>query len=192
MPTYVEEEPEVYEQEDLDKFFAACTPEEWLYFQFFLCTGMREQEVMHTYIRDISFQSSVVRVSGKPEFKWKPKKNKGREIPLPTRLIEPLRRHIDARKDDSPLLFPTSSDGKPEGHFLRMCKDIATRAGFTNLNDFYLHKFRATFATACLQNGIDLATVQAWMGHTDLASTMRYLRPARGLKVKQMVDQIFT
>ena len=51
----------MYEQEDLDKFFAACTPEEWLYFQFFLCTGMREQEVMHTYIRDISFQSSVVR-----------------------------------------------------------------------------------------------------------------------------------
>ena len=38
----------------------------------------------------------------------------------------------------------------------------------------------ATFATHALQGGIDLRTVQAWTGHTDLASTMRYLRrPAR-------------
>ena len=43
-----------------------------------------------------------------------------------------------------------------------------------------LHKFRATFATHALQGGVDLRTVQSWMGHTDLASTMRYLRPARG------------
>lgn len=69
-PDYVQEESEVFEREDLDRFFAVCTPEEWLMFQFFLCTGMREQEVMHTFIRDIKFESSVVRVSAKPEFGW--------------------------------------------------------------------------------------------------------------------------
>jgi len=188
-PDYVEEEPEVFEREDLDRFFAACTPEEWLMFQFFLCTGMREQEVMHTFIRDIRFESSVVRVSAKPEFGWSPKKYKGREIPLPAKLIEPLQKYVVARQDDCPLLFPTSGC-KPQDHFLEMCKAVAERAGF-DPSEFYLHKFRATFATWALQGGVDLATVQSWMGHTDLASTMRYLRPARGSVVQQKVDNIF-
>jgi len=41
-----------------------------------------------------------------------------------------------------------------------------------------LHKSRATFAITCLQGGANLKTVQQWLGHTDLASTMRYLRAA--------------
>ena len=45
-PRFVEEEPEVYEQEDLDKLFAACDQQERLWFVFFLMTGMREQEVI--------------------------------------------------------------------------------------------------------------------------------------------------
>jgi integrase len=32
--------------------------------------------------------------------------------------------------------------------------------------------------------GVDIRTVQAWMGHTDLASTMRYLKPNRDAHVK--------
>ena len=189
-PVYVEEDVETYEREDLDKFFAACTPEEWLIFQFFLCTGMREQEVMHTFIKDINFEASTVRVSAKPTFGWSPKKYKGREIPLPTRLLEPLREYVSRRKDDCPLLFPTSGC-RPQDHFLEMCKAIVERAKL-DPHDFWLHKFRATFATTYLQNGVDLATVQHWMGHTDLASTMRYLRPARGLKVKQKADEVFS
>lgn len=188
-PVYVEEEPEVFERDDLDKFFKACTPEEWLYFQFFLCTGMREQEVMHTFVKDISFDSSTVRVSAKAEFGWSPKKYKGREIPLPSRLAEALRVHIQKRETASPLLFPTSGD-RPQDHFLEVCKAIATRAGLDS-STFWLHKFRATFCTWSLQGGVDLATVQSWMGHSDLASTMRYLKPARGASVKSKVDAIF-
>ena len=45
-PRYTEEEPEIYEQEELNKLFAKCDPEERLWYEFFLMTGMREQEVM--------------------------------------------------------------------------------------------------------------------------------------------------
>jgi hypothetical protein len=38
---YTEEEPEIYEQEELDKLFAACDAEERLWYAFFLMTGMR-------------------------------------------------------------------------------------------------------------------------------------------------------
>jgi hypothetical protein len=44
-PRYMEKEPEVYEREDLDTLFAACDVQERLWFEFFLMTGMREQEV---------------------------------------------------------------------------------------------------------------------------------------------------
>ena len=46
-PRYTEEEPEMYEKEELDKLFAACDAEERLWYEFFLMTGMREQEVMY-------------------------------------------------------------------------------------------------------------------------------------------------
>lgn len=58
-PKFVEEEPEVYEKEELDKFFAACHTDEKLWFEFFLMTGMREQEVMYVYWKDIKFADSI-------------------------------------------------------------------------------------------------------------------------------------
>ena len=46
-------------------------------------TGMREQEVMHTYWSDVNFAASTVRVSHKPDRGWTPKAYKEREIPIP-------------------------------------------------------------------------------------------------------------
>jgi integrase/recombinase XerD len=44
---YVEQKVRAYRPDELKALFAAATPEEWLLFQFFLCTGAREQEVMY-------------------------------------------------------------------------------------------------------------------------------------------------
>src|SRR5439155_14388552 len=43
-PRFTEEEPEVYEKEDLEGLFAACDDDERIWYEFFLMTGMREQE----------------------------------------------------------------------------------------------------------------------------------------------------
>lgn len=85
-PKFVEEEPEIYEKQDLKKFFSVCDPQERLWFEFFLQTGMREQEVMYTYWRDIKFTDCVVRVSYKADRCWTPKAYKEREIPVPSKL----------------------------------------------------------------------------------------------------------
>ncbi len=145
-PRYTEEEPEMYEQEELDKLFAVCVPEERLWFEFFLMTGEREQEVMHTYWSDVNFAASIVRVTHKADRGWTPKAYKEREIPIPAKL-------------------------DPE--------------------NFWLHKFRATFATRCLWAGVDLRTVQQWLGHSDMESTMRYLKPSRSQHVREKVNEIF-
>jgi integrase/recombinase XerD len=65
------------------------------------------------------------------------------------------------------------------------------RAGLDPQN-FWLHKFRATFATTCLRGGADIRTVQKWLGHVDLASTMRYLQAARGEAAQNMAESIWS
>ena len=187
-PRYVEEEPEVYERVDLDKFFAACDSTERLWFEFFLMTGMREQEVMHTTWAEINLNRGAVTVRYKKEYGFSPKNYKGREIPIPTKLVKSLKKW-KTKATDCQLLFPTSGC-KPKMNFLDSCKAIAKRAGL-NADDFWLHKFRATFATWALWAGVDLRTVQLWMGHTDMESTMRYLKPNRSQAVRDKVNEMF-
>ena len=188
-PRYVEDEPEVYEREDLDKFFSVCDFTERLWFEFFLMTGMREQEVMHAAWADINLNRGAVTVRYKREYGFSPKNYKGREIPIPIKLVQVLKKWKAKTNPACPLLFPTSGC-KPKMNFLDSCKAIATRAGL-NPDDFWLHKYRATFATWALWAGVDLRTVQLWMGHTDMESTMRYLKPNRSQVVRDKVNTMF-
>jgi len=187
-PRFTQEEPEIYEREEVSKFLAACEPDERLWFEFFLATGMREQEVMHTYWSDISFAKCTVKVTHKPDFNWTPKAYKEREIPIPESLVASLKA-AKAKHGDCPLIFPTSGC-KPKLDFLDCCKTVAKRAGLDEGN-FWLHKFRATFATWLLWKQVDLRTVQSWMGHTDMDPTMRYLKPAGHEQVREKMNSVF-
>jgi integrase len=55
---------------------------------------------------------------------------------------------------------------------------------------WFLHKFRATFCTKLLRSGLDIRTIQAVMGHADLASTMRYLRPAENEQTQARINSM--
>jgi len=188
-PRYTEEEPEMYEQAELDALFKACDPEERLWYEFFLMTGMREQEVMYCYWSDVNFAASTVRVSHKPDRNWTPKAYKEREIPIPAKLVKKLKAWKAKADKTCGLVFPTSGCN-PKLDFLDCLKVCAERAKLDK-DDFWLHKFRATFATRCLWAGVDLRTVQQWLGHSDMESTMRYLKPSRSEKVREKVNQIF-
>ena len=89
----------------------------------------------------------------------------------------------------------------PEKHQLRHLKELVKNAGLNCGNcktcvaseqceGWFLHKFRATFCTTLLRSGMDLRTVQRLMGHSDLASTMRYLRPAGSVEVQDRVNAV--
>ena len=190
-PQYTEEEPEVYEQEELDKLFGACDAEERLWFEFFLMTGMREQEVMHVYWSDVNFKAAIVGVTHKPDYGWTPKAYKERSIPIPEKLVRSLQIAKAARAKDKacPLVFATASC-RPKLNFLDDLKAVAERASL-NPENFFLHKFRATFATWHLWAGADLRTVQSWLGHSDMESTMRYLKPSRSQATKDRVNATF-
>jgi integrase/recombinase XerD len=187
-PRYTEEEPEVYEREDLDTLFAKCSADERLWFEFFLMTGMREQEVMHTEWSDLNLKASTVRVTHKPDRDWTPKAYKEREIPIPARLTASLKAW-KAKANGCALLFPASGCN-PKTNFLYDLKAVAERAGLRQ-DEFWLHKFRSTFATWHLWSGVDLRTVQQWLGHSDMKSTMRYLKPSREAKTHDKVNATF-
>jgi integrase/recombinase XerD len=188
-PRFVEEEPEVYEREELDKLFKACTVEERLWYEFFLMTGMREQEVMHCTWSDVILTRSTVTVRYKPEYGFSPKNYREREIPIPSKLVKRLKAWKAKSDKTCGLVFPTAAC-KPKLDFLDCLKACAERAELEKGN-FWLHKFRATFATWSLWAGVDLRTVQQWLGHSDMESTMRYLKPSRSQQVRAKVNEIF-
>jgi site-specific recombinase XerD len=188
-PRFTEEEPEIYENEELEKLFAVCDAEEKLWYEFFLMTGMREQEVMYTYWSDVNFAASTIKVTHKPDRGWTPKAYKEREIPIPTKLVTSLKGWKAKANKLCPLAFPTSGCNV-KMNFLDDLKAVAERADLEP-DTCWLHKFRATFATRCLWAGVDLRTVQDWLGHRDMESTMRYLKPSRSEGTNAKVNAIF-
>jgi integrase/recombinase XerD len=188
-PKFTEEEPEIYEREELDQLFKVCDAKERLWFEFFLMTGMREQEVMYCYWRDVNLGAATVRITHKPDRNWTPKAYKEREIPIPAKLVASLKQWKAKSDKTCNLVFPTSGCNV-KMNFLDDLKAAAERAKL-NPEDFWLHKFRATFATWSLWAGVDLRTVQQWLGHSDMESTMRYLKPSRSAKVREKVNEIF-
>lgn len=188
-PRFVQEEPEIYEKEELAKLFKVCDAAERIWFEFFLLTGMREQEVMHCSWDDVHLSRGTVTVRYKPEYGFSPKNYKEREIPIPAKLAKSLKAWKTKSDKTCGLVFPTAGC-KPKLDFLDGLKAVAERAKLDKEN-FWLHKFRATFATWSLWAGVDLRTVQQWLGHSDMESTMRYLKPSRSQQVREKVNEIF-
>ncbi len=190
-PKFTETEPEIYETEDLVPFFAACNEEERMWFHFFLHTGEREQEVRFTFKSDVNLSAHTVRVSHKKKpWNWSPKRYREREIPIPDVLVEMLRKWIAESDKSCPLLFATSGC-KPKMDFWDCVKAIARRAHLDE-DKYWLHKFRSTFATHALEaTKGNFPTVQLWLGHNDIESTMRYLKPSRSAEMHQRVNEMF-
>ena len=205
-PRYVERIPQAYSPEELKRFFAACQPHDFLLFQFFLGSGFREKEVQFLTWRDISPEEQLARVTAKSECGFFPKTWEEREVLLPTHLVESLRALKASADPDYPWVF-ASQTGRVSYHFLERLKRIAWRAGLNcrtcrgkknsdcrtgpHCKNWFLHKFRATYATNQLRAGTDIRTLQVWLGHKDLASTMRYLKAGHGKDLLERVNAAF-
>lgn len=176
--------PREYSDPDLQKFFEACTPAERVLFSVFLYTGFREQEVVHLVWSDINFTINTVKVTAKPDLRFWAKRWEEREVPVPKALIDLLRDH--PRRENCNFVFP-SPRGNREWRMLDHAKEIAQRAGL-NKKKFDLKTFRSTYATRMLRAGFDVRTVQFWMGHRSLETTMRYLAPAKD--VHERLDKV--
>jgi integrase/recombinase XerD len=191
-PDYVETIRPIYEPEEIEAMLGHANDDEAIFLKFMVASGFRDREVRFLIWRDIDFRNSLVRVTAKPAFRFKPKNWEERAVPLPTALIEQLRASKERRNArPSDLVFPNSK-GNPDSANDMIVKRVAERAGLNcrqcitrhrnkcaegpHCQHFFLHKFRHTFATEHLRHGIDIRTLQTWLGHRDIKSTMVYLK----------------
>jgi len=205
-PRYDEKVVEAYNESELTALFKAATKEEELIFRFFLGSGCREAEVSYATWKDINFADRTFTVHSKRKQGFGPKDRSERTVPLPDSLVEALKAH--RLRSQSHTLFPNKQGG-PQGHFLRILKRLALRAGLhcgecvnknglscrdgAVCNRWELHKFRRSFATLHHESGVSARTMQAWLGHSDLATTLAYLAIAdmRSERVRQQVNNTF-
>jgi integrase/recombinase XerD len=204
-PKYVANIREMYQPEDLQALFKACDRDERVLYMFFLLTGERDKEVRHTSWDDIDFTRKCVRVTAKKHLGFKPKDKEEREIPVPSLLLTALKEYKARQAGSNPhhLVFPTAN-GRPDRKFENKLKRIACRNDLNcghcesrhgnkcsegpHCQKWYLHKFRHTFATTSLEHGVSIRTLQEWLGHSDLESTMIYLKLVRRKDIHQVLD----
>lgn len=111
-----------------------------------------------------------------------------------------------------------NQQGKPDNHFLRKLKRIALRAGLncgqcrTTITEgryekskkvevscksrpvcqhFYLHRFRKTCASRWEQHGVPIRTIQHYLGHKNLETTMIYLGVTDSEKLRGNINAAF-
>jgi integrase/recombinase XerD len=191
-PDYVDKIRPIYEPEEIQTLLRRAEPDESIFLKFMVGSGFRDREAQHVTWRDVDFHNSVVRVTAKPIWGFKPKNWEERAVPLPTALIDQLRILREGRKGlPAQLVFPNTK-GNPDTENDMIVKRVAERAKLNcgqcitrhgnrcaegpHCQHFFLHKFRHTFATEHLRHGVDIRTLQSWMGHRDIKSTMVYLK----------------
>jgi integrase/recombinase XerD len=184
---YAEKKVRSYKSHETKALFAAADLEEEETFKFFLGTGAQDQGAQHAGWVDIDFEGKVFHIIDDGDTRTKD--HEEHLVPMADDLVEMLW----ARRKRFPkdrLIFPNNKGG-PQGHFLRMLKELALRAGLNcgacvskqgqSCKDtaccerWILHRFRKTFATSRHRDGASLLDLKKWLGHSDLKTTELYL-----------------
>ncbi|MGO3618787.1 MAG: site-specific tyrosine recombinase/integron integrase [Lactobacillus helveticus] len=140
-------------------------------FELFYATGMRVSEVSNLTLRQIDLNLQTILVHGKG--------NKDRYVAFDDHTKKSLVRYLeDARpnllKDETEQHVFLSNLGNPlskRGIEYVMQKTF-NQAGISG--KVHPHELRHTFATAMLNNGADLRSVQELLGHSSLSATQIY------------------
>ncbi|HEY0162023.1 MAG TPA: tyrosine-type recombinase/integrase [Edaphobacter sp.] len=202
-PKYTETIRPVYEPEELHAMLEEATPSEALLMKFFLCSGFRNRETRFAAFFDLDPRNGLIRVTKKALWAFTPKNHEERSVPLPESMLEQLLRWKAGRNAGAAdLIFPNTK-GKPDTLHCEIVKRVGWRARLNcgqclsehgyrcaegpYCERIFLHKFRHTFATQHLRDGIDIRTLQNWMGHRDLKATMVYLK---GIQSRDAVAKV--
>lgn len=170
------------------KLFFDNAVESWYYdvFRFMLYSGCRCGEVGAIKLSDIDSKKGVINIkrtitricTGEYIIGKSTKTKHGeREIPLTDELkgIIEHQRKMNAIRSANTLRFDELIFTSPEGSLLNVpCVDreiqrICKRVG---IERFTAHGFRDTFATRCIESGMNPKTLQEILGHADIGITM--------------------
>ena len=144
--------------------------------EFAYATGMRVTEIISLNIEDVNLEECTVICKNS---------NKQRMIPLGKMSLNALKEYIEQARN---ILVKTD---KENALFVNLNGRRLTRQGFWKIIKYYQeqanitkditpHTLRHSFATHLLQNGADLKSIQAMLGHSDISSTQVYMQFQNG------------
>ena len=158
-------------------------------------TGLRQGELVALRWKDVDWKAARVRVRQNyvlGEFGTPKSKRSTRSVPLADDVAGELDRLSRAavRTGDDDLVFADPYTGGPldKAAVLRRYKQ-ALRAGGLDAHRF--HDLRHTFGTRMAATGVPMRTLQEWMGHRDIDTTMRYADYAPSAHEAEWVAQAF-
>ena len=129
--------------------------------------GLRCSEAVDLRIDDVSFDRATLwvrRLKGS---------NAGMH-PIEGDELRAIRRYLGLRKDNLPWLFLSERQGRLTRFAVNyLVNRTAELAGFTNLHP---HCLRHSCGYALADRGVDLRTIQEWLGHRSIEMTVRYTR----------------
>ena len=142
-----------------------------------LCTGLRRGELLALQWGDLDFdtgtlmvEKQVYAVKGQLQLSVPKTKASIRRLVLPPGVVEVLREY--RRGVDSRWMFPSPvKEDTPlsPGAARRRLQRILERAGCRHIR---FHDMRHVFATLSLENGMDVKTLSAMLGHVSAATTL--------------------
>ena len=130
--------------------------------------GLRRTEIFQLEWRDLNLKGgtvSVLPVSAKGK---SVKTNEARHIPINPALRQLLAEH--QRIVGWSLVFPNRKGGRYD----KIDKQLDGAAREAGIERVRMHQLRHTFCSHCFMDGIDARTIQKWMGHKSLATTLKY------------------
>jgi len=160
-------------------------------------TGMRRGELLGLRWKDVDWTARKIRivrtyVGGKEDT---PKSDSSRRaVPLANRLAAELERLSEAspyHADDDPVFTHPSGTGVPlDGSAVsKAFKRALRRAGVRSVR---FHDLRHTFGTMMAGNPrVSMWTLQAWLGHSDPATTAIYAHFAPSEHEAEWVEEVF-
>ncbi len=178
--------PVVLSRDEVRQFFAAARrPKGRTMLMAAYAAGLRASEVVGLRIPDIDSRRMLIRVR-------RGKGQKDRYVMLSPVLLEALRAYW-LRDRPTGWLFPGADPTKPVGRetFTRVCIGVGRHAGLSKR--VTPHTLRHTFATHLLEDGVDIRTIQALLGHRSLRTTALYtfVAPEKVAATRSPLDALF-